>query len=97
MWGYLWPLSDKSDSVIKLNKQAPAPDKKKKKKGTKGKKIPPNGFLVGRHAECDLLIDDAVISNRHCVIFKVSTICVFLKTEVLTYVVNSRKSVGTSL
>lgn len=71
VWGYLWPLSDKSDSVIKLNKQAPAPDKKKKKKGTtKGKKIPPNGFLVGRHAECDLLIDDAVISNRHCVIFK---------------------------
>jgi serine/threonine-protein kinase Chk2 len=73
VWGYLWPLSDKSDSVIKLNKQAPIPDKKKKKKGpiTKGKKPPPNGFLVGRHAECDLLIDDAVISNRHCVIFKV--------------------------
>jgi hypothetical protein len=27
--------------------------------------------MVGRHSECDLVIDAVVISNRHCVIFKV--------------------------
>lgn len=78
VWGYLWPLDGKSIEVIKLDKQAPPPStpEKKKKRGstpkTKKKPLPPNGFIVGRHAECDLLIDDPVISNRHCVIFKVS-------------------------
>lgn len=77
VWGYLWPLDGKNTEVIKLDKQAPPPStpEKKKKRGStpKTKKsLPPNGFIVGRHAECDLLIDDPVISNRHCVIFKVS-------------------------
>lgn len=81
VWGYLWPLGGKSSEVIKLNKQAPTPatPEKKRKKGTtpksKKKQLPPSGFIVGRHAECDLLIDEPVISNRHCVIFKVFIPC----------------------
>lgn len=74
VWGYLWPLGGKDSEVIKLDKQAPPPGTSEKKRGStpKAKKqLPPNGFIVGRHAECDLLIDDPVISNRHCVIFKV--------------------------
>lgn len=77
VWGYLWPLGGKNSEVIKLDKQAPPPGtpEKKKKRGstpkTKKKQLPPSGFIVGRHNECDLLIDDPVISNRHCVIFKV--------------------------
>lgn len=77
IWGYLWPLGGKTTEVIKLDKQAPPPGTpEKKRKGgrtpkTKKKVLPPSGFIVGRHAECDLLIDDPVISNRHCVIFKV--------------------------
>lgn len=74
VWGYLWPLGGKDSEVIKLDKQAPPPSTSdKKKRGTlkTKKQLPPNGFIVGRHVECDLLIDDPVISNRHCVIFKV--------------------------
>ncbi|EGS18823.1 uncharacterized protein CTHT_0054330 [Thermochaetoides thermophila DSM 1495] len=29
----------------------------------------PVGFLIGRHPECDLRIDDAAVSNRHCLLF----------------------------
>lgn len=78
VWGYLWPLGGGGSEVIKLDKQAPTPatPEKKKKRGntpkTTKKLLPPSGFIVGRHAECDLLIDDPVISNRHCVIFKVT-------------------------
>ncbi|RYC61525.1 hypothetical protein CHU98_g4692 [Xylaria longipes] len=27
------------------------------------------GYLIGRHPECDVVIDDPVVSNRHCLIF----------------------------
>ncbi|KAH8676781.1 kinase-like domain-containing protein [Tricladium varicosporioides] len=36
---------------------------------TKYKGIASGGYLIGRHPECDLIIDDALVSNRHCLIF----------------------------
>ncbi|KAA8576364.1 hypothetical protein EYC84_006496 [Monilinia fructicola] len=36
---------------------------------TKFKGIASGGYLIGRHPECDLEIDDIRVSNRHCLIF----------------------------
>ncbi|EER25996.1 kinase domain containing protein [Coccidioides posadasii C735 delta SOWgp] len=44
-------------------------------KRSKGKGMPtplqlnPSGYLIGRHSECDLILDIPTISNRHCLIF----------------------------
>ena len=34
--------------------------------------FPAGGYLIGRHAECDLIVDIPTVSNRHCVIFNES-------------------------
>ncbi|KAK0618231.1 CAMK/RAD53 protein kinase [Bombardia bombarda] len=31
--------------------------------------LPSGGYLIGRHPECDIVIDDPIVSNRHCLIF----------------------------
>ncbi|EMC91197.1 hypothetical protein BAUCODRAFT_318019 [Baudoinia panamericana UAMH 10762] len=31
--------------------------------------IPAGGFLIGRHPECDRVIDSPTVSNRHCLLF----------------------------
>jgi serine/threonine-protein kinase Chk2 len=31
--------------------------------------FPASGYLVGRHPECDLIVDIPTVSNRHCLIF----------------------------
>ncbi|KAI9650128.1 serine/threonine protein kinase [Ciborinia camelliae] len=31
--------------------------------------IASRGYLIGRHPECDLMIDDIKVSNRHCLIY----------------------------
>ncbi|KAK3372464.1 kinase-like domain-containing protein [Podospora didyma] len=31
--------------------------------------LPSGGYLIGRHSECDIVVDDPIISNRHCLIF----------------------------
>ncbi|KAI1097650.1 Pkinase-domain-containing protein [Jackrogersella minutella] len=36
---------------------------------SKIKGVPSGGYLIGRHPECDVIVDDAVVSNRHCLIF----------------------------
>ncbi|KAI1390203.1 Pkinase-domain-containing protein [Hypoxylon trugodes] len=36
---------------------------------SKIKGIPSGGFLIGRHPECDIIVDDPIVSNRHCLIF----------------------------
>ncbi|KAG9246662.1 kinase-like domain-containing protein [Calycina marina] len=36
---------------------------------TKLKGVASGGYLIGRHPECDLIIDDPIISNRHCLLF----------------------------
>lgn len=36
---------------------------------TKFKGIASGGYLIGRHPECDLIIEDPIVSNRHCLLF----------------------------
>ncbi|KAI9714054.1 MAG: hypothetical protein M1812_006501 [Candelaria pacifica] len=36
---------------------------------SKEKGIPAGGYLIGRHPECDRVLDLATISNRHCLLF----------------------------
>jgi hypothetical protein len=67
VWGYLDLITDPFGKSVKLDKDG-APPKDKSKIGKKSGAI---GFLIGRHPECDLHIDNAVISNRHCIIYKV--------------------------
>jgi hypothetical protein len=52
--------------IIELNKAYLSQRRKTSPKETNF-----SGFLIGRHPECDLRIDGARISNRHCVIHKV--------------------------
>ncbi|KAI2640724.1 checkpoint kinase 2-like protein [Hypomontagnella submonticulosa] len=33
------------------------------------KGVPSGGYLIGRHPECDVIVDDPIVSNRHCLIF----------------------------
>ncbi|CAI4216532.1 unnamed protein product [Parascedosporium putredinis] len=44
--------------------------------GSKDKSLKPQdskctsgGYLIGRHPECDIVIDDPIVSNRHCLFF----------------------------
>ncbi|KAI8414851.1 hypothetical protein FOFC_04470 [Fusarium oxysporum] len=37
---------------------------KKKEKG-----VSSGGYLIGRHPECDIVVNDGIVSNRHCLIF----------------------------
>ncbi|PBP22661.1 hypothetical protein BUE80_DR006620 [Diplocarpon rosae] len=83
VYGYLLPLDQKYGKCIVLKRRnaCPMPDKKKITKGknykheeeayeeTKLKGIASGGYLIGRHPEADLIIDDARISNRHLLIF----------------------------
>ncbi|EWY99105.1 CAMK/RAD53 protein kinase [Fusarium oxysporum NRRL 32931] len=39
----------------------------KKKKKEKG--VSSGGYLIGRHPECDIVVNDGIVSNRHCLIF----------------------------
>ncbi|GAW22554.1 hypothetical protein ANO14919_120940 [Xylariales sp. No.14919] len=41
----------------------------KRLKTFQSKPSPPGGFLIGRHRDCDLIVDDLTISNRHCLLF----------------------------
>jgi serine/threonine-protein kinase Chk2 len=75
VWGYLDLITDPSGKSVKLNKDG-APPKDKSKVEKKSGAI---GFLIGRHPECDLHIDNAVISNRHCIIYKVRLEFIHLK------------------
>ncbi|KAI3322240.1 Pkinase-domain-containing protein [Xylariaceae sp. AK1471] len=36
---------------------------------SKIKGVPSGGYLIGRHPECDVIIDDPIVSNRHCLLF----------------------------
>lgn len=35
--------------------------------------LPSGGYLIGRHPECDVVVDDPVVSNRHCLLFTENT------------------------
>ena len=36
---------------------------------TKKQGAPSGGYLIGRHPECDIVVDDPIVSNRHCLLF----------------------------
>ncbi|EGR50235.1 SMAD/FHA protein kinase [Trichoderma reesei QM6a] len=36
---------------------------------TKVKGVAAGGYLIGRHPECDVVVSEGVVSNRHCLIF----------------------------
>ncbi|KAI8962690.1 checkpoint kinase 2-like protein [Daldinia sp. FL1419] len=36
---------------------------------SKVKGVPSGGYLIGRHPECDIIVDDPIVSNRHCLVF----------------------------
>jgi serine/threonine-protein kinase Chk2 len=38
-------------------------------KNTENKNLQSGGYLIGRHSECDLVLDILTVSNRHCLIF----------------------------
>ncbi|KAH9867384.1 hypothetical protein IAQ61_007976 [Plenodomus lingam] len=42
-------------------------DKYEKEKAEKG--VPAGGYLIGRHRECDRIIESPAVSNRHCLLF----------------------------
>ncbi|KAF3906203.1 hypothetical protein ABW20_dc0101389 [Dactylellina cionopaga] len=86
VWGYLLPLDmDKSyglGDVLTLRKRSSCGDEldiPKRGRGrsqngcapdSKGEKGAPSGYLIGRHAECDLRLTQPTVSNRHCVLFR---------------------------
>ncbi|KJR89751.1 serine/threonineeeee-protein kinase Chk2 [Sporothrix schenckii 1099-18] len=82
VWGYLLPLGARygSRSIVMKKRvgceDSDSPSSSSKKKGGKkggasnGADHPSSkGYLVGRHPECDVVIDDPIVSNRHCLIF----------------------------
>lgn len=53
-----------------------------------GDNLASSGYLIGRHQECDVVVNHSDISERHCVIFKIN---VMINTN---DVLNSRSSIG---
>ncbi|RYP54807.1 hypothetical protein DL769_010291 [Monosporascus sp. CRB-8-3] len=55
---------------VKTVKQAACPLQQEQSfEKNKSKGFPSGGYLIGRHPECDVVIDDPIVSNRHCLIF----------------------------
>ncbi|KAL2365595.1 hypothetical protein RJZ56_001472 [Blastomyces dermatitidis] len=85
VWGYLIPLDDKFGDPLVLKKRdtcsSPAVGTTNRRKGSsrskRGKVKLENlasqdhtgGYLIGRHSECDFVLDIPTISNRHCLIY----------------------------
>ncbi|EPE03954.1 serine threonine-protein kinase chk2 [Ophiostoma piceae UAMH 11346] len=79
VWGYLLPMGARygSRSIVMKRRAActdGAESSSNKKKGKKNAKSSPNGasasgYLIGRHPECDVVLEDPIVSNRHCLIF----------------------------
>jgi len=99
VWGYLIPIDmDKEyGDLLTLKKRSSCDgdsDEKSEEPPKKGRKKPcqekeskgsPGGYLIGRHAECDLKLKQPTVSNRHCVIFKVSFLLLLKPTNAEQY------------
>lgn len=76
VWGYLTPMNSGNGEVLTLSKRTTCSKRPEHnastKKGAKKPSVGAGGYLIGRHAECDIVVEAPVVSNRHCVIFKVS-------------------------
>ncbi|KAI1311447.1 SMAD/FHA protein kinase [Xylaria venustula] len=64
-------IGDAMSSKKKEDKKKSAIEQEETYENSKGKGggIPSGGYLIGRHPECDVVIDDPIVSNRHCLIF----------------------------
>ncbi|KAL2259172.1 hypothetical protein VTK26DRAFT_7248 [Humicola hyalothermophila] len=84
VWGYLFPLDTRygiCPIVLKKKGACQAPDSAPSGRGNKkGQKAPKGqvqkgsglvsgGYLIGRHPECDIRVDEPQVSNRHCLLF----------------------------
>ncbi|KAJ5114570.1 hypothetical protein NUU61_000329 [Penicillium alfredii] len=78
VWGYLIPLDEKVSGPLVLRKRdscdirdgaAKSKTDKKLQARKQGNGQSPGGYLVGRHPECDMMINIPTISNRHFLIF----------------------------
>ncbi|CAG8908773.1 unnamed protein product [Penicillium egyptiacum] len=75
VWGYLLPLDENGNGPLVLRKRddcdnGDSTTKAKREKAQKSKSAKsPGGFLVGRHPECDRVLEIPTISNRHFLIF----------------------------
>ncbi|KAJ5919026.1 serine/threonine-protein kinase chk2 (cds1) [Penicillium verhagenii] len=79
VWGYLIPLDDKVSSAFTLKKRDGCDNREDAAKDKSGKNSQackqkngraPGGYLIGRHPECDLVINSPTISNRHFLVFE---------------------------
>ncbi|KAJ5097582.1 serine/threonine-protein kinase chk2 (cds1) [Penicillium angulare] len=79
VWGYLIPLSDRVGGTFVLKKRDSCQNREDSAKDKTGKKSQsrkhgsaraPGGYFVGRHPECDLVINIPTISNRHFLIYE---------------------------
>ncbi|KAJ5232399.1 hypothetical protein N7468_005355 [Penicillium chermesinum] len=76
VWGYLISLDDKVSGAFVLKKRndcesqdaSKERDGKRSRKSTNGRA--PGGYLIGRHPECDLIIESPTVSNRHFLLFE---------------------------
>lgn len=76
VWGFLVPLDAKyGDKPMVLKKRCACPNKDSIKLAADAEKkeniggIASRGYLIGRHPECDIIVSEGVVSNRHCLIF----------------------------
>ncbi|KAK8088841.1 hypothetical protein PG997_003802 [Apiospora hydei] len=72
VWGYLFPLDTQYGRCVVLRKRAacPMPDAQEESyEKEKSKGVPAGGYLIGRHQECDVVVNEPIVSNRHTLIF----------------------------
>ncbi|KAJ4144780.1 hypothetical protein LMH87_003650 [Akanthomyces muscarius] len=76
VWGFLVPLDAKyGDKPKVLKKRCACPPNDSIKTAADAETndniggIASRGYLIGRHPECDIVVSEGVVSNRHCLIF----------------------------
>ncbi|KAI0482428.1 Pkinase-domain-containing protein [Xylariaceae sp. FL0804] len=63
------PMSEDISGTLSGPDHGAALEQEEEYEHTKVKGIPSGGYLIGRHPECDVVINDPIISNRHCLLF----------------------------
>ncbi|KAL6868459.1 SMAD/FHA protein kinase [Trichoderma novae-zelandiae] len=56
-------------AVQSKSKESTAAKEEEAYEKTKVKGVAAGGYLIGRHPECDVVVSEGVVSNRHCLIF----------------------------